>query len=242
MASKTAADIKTLSEEKRPELVTRFRMLLEKSYRKALAKCAEGAPALDVDFSNLDKYSPEMADMLLEEPEKILEIAEEAVNQIYPDLKIKVRFFNIPEDTNIRNLRSKHIDKFVSVEGTVRKASEIRPEIMATMWECTDCGDVIRQPRKGAFISRPYTCSCGKKDFKQVGSEKIDTRWLTIEEPFELTEGDRPSQVNIFLSEDLVSPEGRRNSDPGNRLKITGVLREVPRGKAYSVKLGRNPA
>ena len=237
MASKTAADIKTLSEEKRPELVTRFRMLLEKSYRKALAKCAEGAPAVDVDFSSLDKFSPEMADMLLEEPEKILEIAEEAVNQIYADLKIRVRFFNIPEDTNIRNLRSKHIGRFVSVEGTVRRASEIRPEIMATLWECTDCGDVIRQPRKGAFISRPYQCSCGKKDFKQVGSEKIDTRWLTIEEPFELTEGDRPSQVNIFLSEDLVSPEGRRNSDPGNRLKITGVLREVPRGKAYSVKL-----
>src|SRR4030043_1516187 len=107
---------------------------------------------------------------------------------------------------------------------------------MATMWECLDCGDIIRQPRKGAFISRPYTCSCGKKDFKQVGSEKIDTRWLTIEEPFELTEGDRPSQVNIFMSEDLVSPDGRRMSDPGNRLRITGILRGVPKGKRYSVK------
>jgi replicative DNA helicase Mcm len=237
MASKTAADIQVVSEDRKPELVTKFRMFLEKNYRKALAKCAEGARALDVDFSLLDKFNPEMATMLLEEPENILEIAEEAVDQIYANLKIKVRFMNLPQETSIRDLRSKHLNKFVSVEGTVRRASEIRPEIMATLWECTDCGDVIRQPRKGAFISRPYTCSCGKKDFKQVGSEKIDTRWLTIEEPFELTEGDRPSQVNIFLSEDLVSPEGRRNSDPGNRLKVTGVLREVPRGKAYSVKL-----
>jgi len=237
MASKTAADIQVVSEDRRPELVTKFRMFLEKGYKKALAKCAEGAPALEVDFTALDMFNTEMATMLLEEPEKVLEIAEEAVNQIYADLKIKVRFFNLPQETSIRDLRSKNLDKFVSVEGTVRRASEIRPEIMATMWECTDCGDIIRQPRKGAFISRPYTCSCGKKDFKQVGSEKIDTRWLTIEEPFELTEGDRPPQVNIFLSEDLVSPEGRRNSDPGNRLKITGILREVPRGKAYSVKL-----
>ncbi|MCX6814880.1 MAG: hypothetical protein NTY20_04505 [Candidatus Aenigmarchaeota archaeon] len=237
MATKTGADIQALPDDRKQELVTRFRLLLEKKYQKTLAKCAEGNPALDVDFSVLDKFSPEMADILLSEPEKIFEIAEEAVNQIYADLNIKVRFFNIPEDTNIRDLRSKHIGKFISVEGTVRRASEIRPEIMATMWECEDCGDVIRQPRKGAFISRPWQCSCGKKDFKQVGSEKIDSRWLTIEEPFELTEGDRPSQVTIFLSEDLVSPEGRRNSDPGNRLKITGVLRDVPRGKAYSVKL-----
>jgi replicative DNA helicase Mcm len=237
MAGKTAADMQVIPEDRNQEYVTRLRMLLEKNYQKALAKCAEGAPYINIDFSDLDKLSTEMADMLLQDPERMLEIAEEAINQIYADMKIKARFFNLPEETSIRDLRSRHIGKFVSVEGTVRRASEIRPEIMATLWECADCGDILRQPRKGAFISRPYQCSCGKKDFKQVGSEKIDTRWLTIEEPFELTEGDRPSQVNIFLSEDLVSPEGRRNSDPGNRLKITGVLREVPRGKAYSVKL-----
>jgi replicative DNA helicase Mcm len=237
MAGKTAADMQVIPEDRNQEYVTRLRMLLEKNYQKALAKCAEGAPYINIDFSDMDKLSTEMADMLLQDPERMLEIAEEAINQIYADMKIKARFFNLPEETSIRDLRSRHIGKFVSVEGTVRRASEIRPEIMATLWECADCGDILRQPRKGAFISRPYQCSCGKKDFKQVGSEKIDTRWLTIEEPFELTEGDRPSQVNIFLSEDLVSPEGRRNSDPGNRLKITGVLREVPRGKAYSVKL-----
>jgi replicative DNA helicase Mcm len=232
-----AAAKEEMEEGKRQDLTTKFRNFLEKKYQKALAKAAEQNRALEVDFSVLDKYSPEMGDMLLQEPDKISEIAEEAVNQIYADLKMKVRFFNLPELTNIRDLRSRHIARFVSVEGTVRRASEIRPEIMATLWECLDCGDIIRQPRKGAFISRPWQCTCGKKEFKQVDSEKIDTRWLTIEEPFELTEGDRPSQVTIFLSEDLVSPEGRRNSDPGNRLRITGILREVPKGKPYSVKL-----
>ena len=229
-----------VSQEKKQELATKFRLLLEKKFQKAIAKAAEKSQGLEVDFSVLDKFSPEMASMLLNTPDEIFEIAEEALMQVHPggeEAKAKVRFFNIPEQTSIRDLRSKHIGKFVSVEGTVRRASEIRPEIMATMWECEDCGDVIRQPRKGAFISRPWQCSCGKKDFKQVGSEKIDTRWLTIEEPFELTEGDRPSQVNIFMSEDLVSSEGRRMSDPGNRLKITGVLREIPKGKPYSVKL-----
>ena len=226
-----------MDEGRKQELVTRFRMLLEKKYQKALAKAVEKNKALEVDFSDMDKFSPEMADILLNQPDNIIEISGEAVKQIYQDLDMKVRFFGLPELTNIRDLRSKHLGKFMMVEGTVRRASEIRPEIMATFWQCEDCGDIIRQPRKGAFISRPWQCSCGKRDFKQVESEKIDTRWLTIEEPFELTEGDRPSQVNIFMSEDLVSSEGRRMSDPGNRLRITGILREVPKGKPYSVKL-----
>ena len=226
-----------MDEGRKQDLATKMRTFLEKKYAKALAKAVEQSKALEVDFSVIDKFSPEMGDMLLQEPEKILEAAESAVNQIYADLKLKVRFFDLPELTNIRDLRSKHLGKFVMVEGTVRRASEIRPEIMATFWECLDCGDIIRQPRKGAFVSRPWQCSCGKKDFKQVESEKIDTRWLTIEEPFELTEGDRPSQVNIFMSEDLVGMDGRRMSDPGNRLRITGILREVPKGKPYSVKL-----
>ncbi|MBI5061813.1 MAG: minichromosome maintenance protein MCM, partial [Candidatus Aenigmarchaeota archaeon] len=65
----------------------------------------------------------------------------------------------------------------------------------------------------------------------------IDARLIVIEEPFELTEGERPSQVTILLKQGLVTPEGRRISEPGNRLKITGVLVDMPKAKAYSVKL-----
>ncbi|MEM5812613.1 MAG: minichromosome maintenance protein MCM [Candidatus Aenigmatarchaeota archaeon] len=239
MPAKTAAV--ELKEEKRQELVTKFRMLLERKYQKAIAKAVELDKGLEVDFSVVDRFNPEIGDLILSEPDKMLELAEEALKQIHPEgeeAKTKIRFFNLPSEIHIRDLRAKHIGRFVSVEGTVRRASEIRPEIMATLWECQDCSETIMQPRKGAFISRPLQCpKCRSKELKQVGSEKIDTRWITIEEPFELTEGDRPSQVNVFLSEDLVSPEGRRITDPGNRLRITGVLREIPKGKAYSVKL-----
>jgi replicative DNA helicase Mcm len=65
----------------------------------------------------------------------------------------------------------------------------------------------------------------------------IDTRWVTIEEPFEITEGERPSQLTIFLKENLVSSELRNLTDPGNRIKVFGVLKDIPRGKSFSVKL-----
>ncbi|MCK4714638.1 MAG: minichromosome maintenance protein MCM, partial [Candidatus Aenigmarchaeota archaeon] len=88
------------------------------------------------------------------------------------------------------------------------------------------------------MIRKPFACNCGNRTgFKKKHSVLVDTRWVTIEEPFELTEGDRPSQVNVVLTDDLVSPDGRRISDPGNRIKVTGMLRETPKGKIFSSKL-----
>lgn len=230
---------KETSEEKRSEFIARFKEFLRKKYYKKMVKAANEERALEVDFKTLDKYSPELGEFLLGDPEAFFEIVEEAVKQTELPGPVNVRFFDLPEPISIRNLRSKHIRKFLAVEGTVRKASEIRPEIMKVVWECPDCGETTELERKGGFIPKLFECKCGnKRDFKKVEEQMIDTRWISIEEPFELTEGDRPSQVTIVLTEDLVSPEGRRLSDPGNRIKITGILKEVPRGgKFQSAKL-----
>ncbi len=225
-------------EERRSEFIARFKEFLHKKYYKEAVKAATEEKALEVDFKILDKYSPELGEFLLSNPEDFFEIVEEAVKQTELPGPVNIRFMNLPEPINIRNLRSKHMRKFLAVEGTVRKASEIRPEIMKVMWECPDCGETTGRERSGGIIPKLFECKCGnKRDFKKVEEQMIDTRWITIEEPFELTEGDRPSQVTIMLTEDLVSPEGRRLTDPGNRIKITGTLKEIPRGKFQTAKL-----
>jgi len=231
----------------KPATVEKFRLFLTDEYNKELYKAAEEEAPLLVDFERLDRRGAEgLAQMLLEEPDKFIHVAEESVNSIDLPAPVKIRFRNLPDTgiVNIRDLRSKHIGRFLSVEGTVRRASEIRPEIVAVDWKCLECDSVIRYPVKGTFVSKPFRCvnevdgkQCNGKRFVEAEKVMIDTRWITIEEPFELTEGEKPSQVNVWLTEDLVSPEGRRMTDPGNRLKIMGVLREVPKGKTDSVKL-----
>ncbi len=220
------------------EMVEKFNGLLETAYKKKLMKAATEGKALEVDFIDLDKKDTRFSDLLLKNPGKFFDIAESALELVDLPGPVKVRIKGV-ETTNIRDLRSRHINKFLCVEGTVRKASEIRPEIVETIWECPDCGELTHQPRVTNVVMKPFQCSkCGNKQgLKQVKKNMIDTRWIVVEEPFELTEGDRPSQLNILLTEDLVSPDGRRMSDPGNRLKITGILREIPKGKYYSVKL-----
>lgn len=221
------------------KLAADFESFLRKVYYQEILKAAEEEwGAVVVDFKEMDEFSAELADVLLNRNEIFFEIADKALDQMQLEKKPAIRISSLPSVVAVRDLRSKHIGKFICVEGIVRKASEIRPEITENVWECPECKAEIVQERKGNFIGFPSICDCGnKKGFKQKTKKMIDTRWIVIEEPFELTEGERPSQVTIFLKQGLVSPDGRRITEPGNRLKITGVLMDMPKNKAYSVKL-----
>jgi replicative DNA helicase Mcm len=235
-----AADNPQIEDNKKSELVVKLKEFLHKKYYKDLVKAANEDGVAIVDMGAMDKYDPELVEYLLHWPDSFFKVAEEAVNQIDLPAQAKVRFRNHPEMISISDLRSEHIGRFICTEGIVRKSSEIRPEIVAIEYECPQCGDRIMVERSGTFIGKPLKCECGnkiKESFKQVGKKLIDTRWIVIEEPFELTEGEKPSQVTILMTEDLVAPAERRKSDAGNRLKITGVLRDVPKGKSWSVKL-----
>jgi replicative DNA helicase Mcm len=235
-------------DEVSPEMVEKFRVFLTESYLKDLHKAAEEERPLIVDFGKLDRY-PDMSQMLLDDPELFFKTAEEAVKGIDLPSPVKIRFIGLSESSvvNIRDLRSRHINKLIMIEGTVKRASEIRPEVIAVNWRCQECGFVTHLPVKGPFISKPFRClnsvdgkNCDGKSFEEDKKKvMIDARWLTVEEPFELTEGEKPSQVNVWLSEDLVSVDGRRMTDPGNRLKIVGILRDIPKTKmgANSTKL-----
>jgi len=130
---------------KKEEIVDRFSEFLRENYYKDLASAiTEKKKSLEVDFSLIDRFDPELVDEILKNPEDTVKLLEEAVDQI--DLpkksKIHIRLFNLPETTDIRirNIRAEHIGKLLSVDGVVKRASEVRPEISEIVFECPDCG------------------------------------------------------------------------------------------------------
>ncbi len=221
------------------ELTARIKEFLRKRYYRRLLNASSREMAVVVKYGDLDRFSPELGDMLRAEPDRFLGTASKAIETIDLPKPVKMRVCDFPDMTHIRDLRARHLGRFICVEGIVRRASEIRPEIMETVWECPECGERITQLRKGSFVSRPFECdNCGnRKGLRQIKKNMIDARWITLEEPFELVEGERPSQVNLVLTEDLTSPDHRRMTEPGSRLKATGILREIPKGKTYDAKL-----
>jgi len=197
----------------------------------------EGKKSIVVDFSLLDKFNTEIADYLLENPEEVLQAADDAVKQI--DLpgepKLKIRFFNLPEskEIRIRNVRAEHIGKFISIDGIVKRSSEIRPEVSETIFECPECGERMTIIQTERTMRGPFRCtnpSCrNTKGFKLIDQKLYDARWIVVEEPYEVTTGERPSILTIYLKEDLTSPKMQNKTDPGNRIKVVGILKEMPR-------------
>jgi len=57
----------------------------------------------------------------------------------------------------------------------------------------------------------------------------VDTQRIVIEEaPESLSGGEQPKRINAFVKEDLVEPRMEEKTTPGSRIKIIGVLKEVP--------------
>jgi replicative DNA helicase Mcm len=219
------------------KVVEKFLAFLEDFYKdKILLAVTEGKSSIEIDFRDLEKYDIELADYFLENPEEVLTQVESSLSELDPILAEKrfhLRFFNLPEDRNIRirNLRAEHIGKLLVVDGIVKRASEVRPEVYEITFQCPSCGELITVKQDARSLKPPDVCpNCGnKKGFKQVSEKFYDTRWIVIEEPFEITSGERPSDLIVYLKEDLVTPKMQYRTDPGNRIKVTGILKQLPR-------------
>ena len=76
----------------------------------------------------------------------------------------------------------------------------------------------------------PTRWSCGRRGgFKLLSKEMVDTQRLIIEEaPDMLTGGEQPKRMNVFIKEDLVDPKMEERTTPGSRVRIIGILKEVP--------------
>ncbi len=220
----------------REEVVEKFSEFLNEYYLSDLLTAVnEGKKFIAVDFLLMEKFNTSLADELLENPELFLEAAEDAMQRIdigTEETKTKVRFFNLPESkqVRVRNLRTEHIGKLIAVDGIVKRASEIRPEVSEAIFTCPDCGNKITVIQTERIVRSPIHCDCGcSHGFRLTGQKLYDARWVAIEEPFEITTGERPSEVMVFLKEDLTSPRMQTRTDPGNRIKITGILKQMPR-------------
>ena len=209
-------------------------------YRERLSVMAvSGKKSFTVDFDELLSSEPKLAQQLMEKPDDYLEYANRAAKaqlQIEePEYaeevgNVTVRFCGLPEATPLRILGSKHIGKFVMLEGIVVRASPARPMVMEGAFKCKWCGAMSHVTQSGPFLTAPLACSapeCRRKssfDFIQEESTFIDTQDVRIQErPEDLPPGQLPRWLDIKLLErDLVDA-----ARPGDHIAVVGVTRAV---------------
>tara|TARA_B100001971_G_scaffold215060_1_gene256934 strand:+ start:3689 stop:5722 length:2034 start_codon:yes stop_codon:yes gene_type:complete len=217
------------------EQIKRFQDFIESYYYSQIVEnLRKDNKFVVIDFAELSKFDLDLANKLLEDPEDTIKAAELSIEQF--DLEditgFKVRFRNLPasQNTMIRNIRSKHINKFVHVEGIVRQKSDVRPQVTAAKFECPVCGNIINVLQLNGSFREPSTCGCGRKGkFIMISKEMVDAQGIVLEEvPESLEGGEQPKRVNIFLKDDLVSPLSERKTNPGSKISINGIIKEVP--------------
>jgi len=217
------------------ENVSKLEEFFRKFYHEKLLEVVTGDKnSVVIDFVNLDKFDPILADVLLKEPSSFFDYCSQAISNIDlgTDKEINVRVDNVPDSEKIRikDLRSRHIGRFIKVDGMVRRASEVNPEVQIAIFECPDCGDRIEVIQLEKMLTYPSECGCGKKrGFKLIDRKLHDTRYIVVEDPFEKTVGEKPGELRIFLKDDLTTPKMQRKTDPGARLEITGIVKELPK-------------
>jgi len=216
--------------------IEKFRELIETEYSKKLHELiAKGRKSLIIDFSELSQFDMELAEDLLAEPEEVIRAAELALEQF--DLPedhslTRVRFMNLPESQKLKiaNIRSVDLGKFVWMEGIVRQASDVRPQVTSAKFECGGCGNTISLLQIDTKFKEPTRCTCGwRGKFKLLSQDLIDVQHLKIEEaPESLDGGEQPKRISVILKEDLVDPIMEKKSAPGSRINVFGIVSQVP--------------
>ena len=221
------------------DIVNGITEFLDTNYKKELLKhVSEGKHVLEIAFPLFAKFDHNLAQELLDNPEEVIKAAEIAVLQMELAKTVKrfrVRFFELPEgedgvEKKISNIRTKHLGKLIMLKGIVRSKTDVLPEAVSVRFECPTCGAITTVLQLDDVFREPSRCSCGRKGrFKQLTQELIDVQFLTLEEsPDELEGGEQPKRVRVILKEDLVSPLSERRTNPGSKIMVIGITKELP--------------
>ncbi len=214
------------------ELIIETKEFLE-YYKNEIGKYAKrGQKAVQISFNDVATFSNELADQILAKPEESIAMFELALDEIGLIKNARIRLTGLPlsQVIKIREIRAKHLNQVIEIEGIVRQASDVRPQIVNAKFECPSCGAVISVLQVDKKFREPSRCSCGRKaNFKLLSKEMVDAQRLVIEEsPESLDGGEQPRRMSVFLKEDLVEPKMEEKTTPGTKVRIVGFLKEVP--------------
>ncbi|PSP83917.1 MCM family protein [Halobacteriales archaeon QS_1_68_17] len=215
------------------ELIDAFEEFYRNYYRNEIGELAQKYPtekrSLYVDWQDLYRFDPDLADDYSSHPEEFQEYAEEALRMYDLPVDVKlgqahVRVRNLPETTEIRAIRADHRGTLISVQGIVRKATNVRPKIQQAAFECQRCGTLTRIPQTSGDFQEPHECQgCERQGPFRINfdqSEFVDAQKLRIQEsPEGLRGGETPQSIDVHIEDDITG-----KVTAGDNVRVTGVL------------------
>jgi replicative DNA helicase Mcm len=184
---------------------------------------------IEIPFFEISDYDLDLGEELISNPEESLKAMEIASESFLGDKKVKFRIKKLPKSNEIaiRNIRSKHLEIMWSINGIVKRKSDVRPQVVSARFECPSCGNIITILQKDRKLKTPSKCGCGRQGrFKEVGRELVDGFSMVIEEFTEFVKaGSELKRLTCWVHGPLTRPEIESKIFPGVKIKVIGVLK-----------------
>ena len=216
------------------ELIDRFEEFYRNYYRNDIGELAQKYPndqkSLYIDWDDLYRFDPDLADDYRTKPSQLQEFAEEAL-RLY-DLPVDVslgqahvRVRNLPDSEDIRAIRHEHHGNLIAVRGIVRKATDVRPKVTEAAFECQRCGTLTRIPQAAGDFQEPHECQgCERQGPFRLNTDQsqfIDAQKIRVQEsPEGLRGGETPQAIDINIEDDITG-----KVTAGDHVRATGILK-----------------
>lgn len=208
-------------------------------YKKIINQLyCEGLYSLEVNYDDIIDFDYDFAVALTANPKRYLPEINMGFEEYCRDTNdykgkrteiFNVRFDNLVkcDKEDIKDIRAKHINKLIQLEGTIRFISEVKPEVREAVFQCQRCSDYMTIIQDGEILKEPIVCDnpeCGRNGpFKLIEESSSFSDWqgLKIQEKLEkLRGGQMPRDIDCVARGDLVE-----KALAGAVIRVVGVLK-----------------
>jgi DNA replicative helicase MCM subunit Mcm2 (Cdc46/Mcm family) len=225
-----------------PEQISIFKEffeLNEQHMSALLENLRQGNSWVSIPYNDLAKHSPEMAELLLEQPAEVLKAWQIAIEKIDPPRAesgsakndVQIRITGLPETVRLSSLGTANLERLVQVEAQVLTISERRAMMTGVRFECPSCGNILYVMQTEQKYKEPSRCSCGRKGkFKQLEPDLVDACTVLLSQPLTELVGKKvkPSQLKVILKSDLTRDDVRDHLGLNSMVRMVGILHKIP--------------
>ena len=198
--------------------------------------------SLEVDFRHVQMYdtTTSLVILLITQYFRFCPYLERAVKSLFEQINpnyvkdhpgaYHVSFKNVTEHKKIRQLRSIELGKLISINGTITRTSEVKPELIKGTFICKMCNSAIKNVEQQFRYTEPKVCTnlnCNNHNkWELLEEESVFADWQKLkvqESPNDIPTGSMPRTIDVILRNELVE-----KAKPGDKCTFIGTLIVVP--------------
>ena len=224
-----------LREADRERLVEAVIDFYSNVYRQKIIDLATFASRdyLLIDWQELRSYNPELAEAVVNEPEVVIGVFEEALRVFREEYLLlepgdySVHFANVGVPVRVRDLRDVQHGRLVTVRAMVSGVTSKKKLFYERMvFVCKDCGrEMVRVQDPVAKVEFPVKCEyCGSRNIRVDEKKSVvkDIIFFSLQDMVEdLGSKEQPVKVSAYMLRPGVV------LSPGDRVLVTGVVRDT---------------